>query len=213
MSTGKTETKVPATLQLATSRMLKSFTITAYITVIGIGAVLFATVFAKSLPDGRTLQIRTPTFIAFFVAVAIVLAAGVYLWIGMLYFLLKVDRSSPLSKVIWLLALLFFNSWAAAVYFFAVYRKLAPRTYCGGQATFGAPKSSTMNNRENPFKIGDKAIFSPDEHAIGWSWSSFDRLRIHPGDIGVVTQITEGAYLYLDDGRGGFHWECFKKVT
>src|SRR5271155_4782783 len=74
-------------------------------------------------------------------------------------------------------------------------------------------KNSKMNNRENPFKIGDKVIFSPAEHTIGWSWSSFDRLRIHPGDIGVVTQITEGAYLYLDDGRGGFHWGCFKKVT
>ena len=70
-----------------------------------------------------------------------------------------------------------------------------------------------MNNQENPFKIGDTVIFSPDEHTIGWSWPSFDRLSIHPGDIGVVTQITEGAYLYLDDGRGGFHWECFKKVT
>jgi hypothetical protein len=87
------------------------------------------------------------------------------------------------------------------------------RTYRASPATLSVPKNSTMNNRENPFKIGDRVIFSPDKHTIGWSWSSCDRLRIHPGDIGVVTQTTEGAYLYLDDRRGGFHWEYFKKVT
>jgi hypothetical protein len=129
MSISKIETKASATLQPATSRTLKGFTIAAYITIIGIVGVLLATVFAKSLPDGHTVPIRMPTFVVFFVAVAIMIAAGVYLWIGMLYFLLKVDRRSLLSKVIWLLALLFFNSWAAVVYFFAVYRGRASRTY------------------------------------------------------------------------------------
>jgi ATP-dependent exoDNAse (exonuclease V) alpha subunit len=66
-----------------------------------------------------------------------------------------------------------------------------------------------MNRPCNPFKIGDKVVFTPDEHAIGWTWSSFDRLRLKPGDIGVVTKIVEDA-LYIDDGRGGFSWECFK---
>lgn len=64
----------------------------------------------------------------------------------------------------------------------------------------------------NPFKIGDRVIFSPSEHDIGWTWSSFDRLRIHPGDIGIVTRIEKENCLYLDDDRGGFHWECFKKA-
>jgi len=135
MSTGKIETKASATSQLATSRTLKSFTVAAYITVIGIGGVLLTTVFAKTLPDGHAIPIRMPTFVVFFVAVAIMLAAGVYLWIGMLYFLLKVDRRSPLSKIIWLLALLFFNAWAATVYFFAVYRGRASRTYRTIQAS------------------------------------------------------------------------------
>jgi len=68
------------------------------------------------------------------------------------------------------------------------------------------------NKSKNPFKIGDRVVFSPDKRTIGWSWPSFDRLRLKPGDIGVVTRIEKDMYLYLDDERGGFHWECFKKV-
>jgi hypothetical protein len=64
-----------------------------------------------------------------------------------------------------------------------------------------------------PFKIGDRVVFSPDERTIGWSWATFDRVRLKPGDVGVVTEIKDGVYLYLDDGRGGFHWECFKAAT
>ncbi len=66
-----------------------------------------------------------------------------------------------------------------------------------------------MNDRRNPFKLGDKVIFSPDARAIGWTYSSFDRLRIQPGDVGVVTKIDEDV-VFIDDGRGGFSWECFK---
>lgn len=65
----------------------------------------------------------------------------------------------------------------------------------------------------NPFKIGDQVTFAPDDHTVGWSWSSFDRLRLHPGDTGIITRISKEDYLYLDDDRGGFHWECFKKGT
>jgi hypothetical protein len=64
----------------------------------------------------------------------------------------------------------------------------------------------------NPFNLGDRVRFSPDEHAIGWSWPSFERLRLKPGDIGLVTRIDKDLYLYLDDERGGFHWECFEEV-
>jgi hypothetical protein len=46
----------------------------------------------------------------------------------------------------------------------------------------------------------------------GWEWPTFDRVRLKPGNIGVITRIDKGMYLYLDDERGGFHWECFKKV-
>ena len=33
----------------------------------------------------------------------------------------------------------------------------------------------------NPFKVGDKVVFDPDRRTIGLTYSSFDRLRIHPG--------------------------------
>jgi len=66
--------------------------------------------------------------------------------------------------------------------------------------------------RDCPFKIGDQVSFAPDEHATGWSWSSFERVRLKPGDNGIVTRISKEMYLYLDDERGGFHWECFKKA-
>jgi hypothetical protein len=64
----------------------------------------------------------------------------------------------------------------------------------------------------NPFEIGDEVRFEPSERAIGLSWSSFDTVRLHPGETRIVTRISEDGYLYLDDERGGFHWECFKRI-
>jgi hypothetical protein len=63
----------------------------------------------------------------------------------------------------------------------------------------------------NPFKIGERVAFVPNERVVGWSYPTFERLRLKPGDVGIITRIEEGAYIYLDDGRGGFHWECFKR--
>jgi len=67
----------------------------------------------------------------------------------------------------------------------------------------------TTEQADNPFKIGDRVVFAPNEHAIGWAWSGFDRLRLKPGDEGIVTRI-ENDSLMIDDERGGFHWKCFK---
>lgn len=71
-----------------------------------------------------------------------------------------------------------------------------------------------MNDTQtmNPFHLGDRVTFVPDDRTVGWAGSSFDRLRLKPGDTGTVTRIDQGAYLYLDDDRGGFHWKCFKKA-
>jgi hypothetical protein len=66
-----------------------------------------------------------------------------------------------------------------------------------------------MNSAGNPFKIGDQVVFDPDERTIGWTWSSFDRLRIHPGSVGTVTKIVDGA-IYTEDSCGGFAWQCFR---
>jgi hypothetical protein len=69
---------------------------------------------------------------------------------------------------------------------------------------------SAATGQGNPFRLGDRVVFVPDEHASGWAWSSFERVRLKPGDAGVVTRIADDSYLYLDDERGGFHWECFR---
>ena len=75
----------------------------------------------------------------------------------------------------------------------------------------------TETQPTNPFRIGDRVTFAPGDHAVGWSWSSFDRLKLKPGDTGIITRISNGIsngmYVYLDGDRGGFHWECFKKTT
>ncbi len=63
-----------------------------------------------------------------------------------------------------------------------------------------------------PFKNGDRVRFAPDEHAYGWTWPSFERMRMQPGDCGIITRIEKNAYLYLDDDRGGLHWECFERA-
>lgn len=65
----------------------------------------------------------------------------------------------------------------------------------------------------SPFQIGDLVTFSPDDRTVGCAGTSLDRLRLQPGDTGTVTRIEQGVYLYLDDDRGGFHWECFKKAA
>ncbi len=67
----------------------------------------------------------------------------------------------------------------------------------------------TEDDRKCPFKIGDRVRFCPDERTIGWTYATFDRVRLKPGDTGTVTRIEGGQYLFLDDERGGFHWECF----
>ena len=66
-----------------------------------------------------------------------------------------------------------------------------------------------MNSPGNPFKIGDKVMFDSDARTIGWTGSSFDRLRIQPHNNGLVTKIVDDM-IFIDDGRGGFAWQCFK---
>jgi hypothetical protein len=63
----------------------------------------------------------------------------------------------------------------------------------------------------NPFSVGDRVTFAPDDHTIGWTYPSFDELRIHPGDTGAVTRIVNDL-IYIDDDRGGFSWYCWKNA-
>jgi ATP-dependent exoDNAse (exonuclease V) alpha subunit len=62
----------------------------------------------------------------------------------------------------------------------------------------------------NPFQIGDKVVFAPNDHALGWSCMSLDKFRIYPGDAGTISKISDDSYLYIEDDRGGFHWECWQ---
>jgi hypothetical protein len=64
-------------------------------------------------------------------------------------------------------------------------------------------------DQDCPFEVGDSVVFSPDERAVGWSYPMFNRVRLSPGDEGVITRIEKGQYVFLDDDRGGFHWRCF----
>jgi hypothetical protein len=64
-----------------------------------------------------------------------------------------------------------------------------------------------------PFKIGDRVTFLPDERTYGWTWPLFEVMRLKPGDSGKVTRIAQDMYLYLDNERGGMHWECFKPIA
>ena len=66
-------------------------------------------------------------------------------------------------------------------------------------------------NKSCPFKIGDRVMFLPDKHTYGWTGPSFERLRLKPGETGVITRIDKETYIFLDDDRGGLHWECFQK--
>lgn len=70
----------------------------------------------------------------------------------------------------------------------------------------------TEEQRSSPFKIGEHVEFAPSEHAYGWTCHSFERIRLKTGDLGIVTRIEGEVYLFLDDDRGGLHWECFKRA-
>jgi hypothetical protein len=36
-------------------------------------------------------------------------------------------------------------------------------------------------------------------------------MRLKPGDTAIITRIDKDVYLFLDDDRGGLHWECFER--
>lgn len=72
----------------------------------------------------------------------------------------------------------------------------------------------------NPFKVGDKVRFVPNERAQGWSW--FGPGTIQLNDIGIVRRIKDQNYLYITQTNcaesssvevGGFHWECFERMS
>jgi hypothetical protein len=73
-----------------------------------------------------------------------------------------------------------------------------------------------MSLPSNPFRVGERVQFVPDERAQGWSW--FGPGTIQPNDIGIVSRLQDRDYIFFKrDGLessevGGFHWECFRKA-
>jgi hypothetical protein len=66
---------------------------------------------------------------------------------------------------------------------------------------------------ECPFNVGDRVVFAPDERTKGWQGEAFDRFGVHEGDKGVIARIEGGQYVWLENDRGGFHWQCFKRIS
>ncbi len=109
-------------------RLRRSFTYAAYITIFGLLAGFVETILSMTvLRDFETMKISMAAFILFFVAVTILLAAGFYLWVGMMFFLFKVDRRSLFSKCLLLPFFIIGNTLTATLYYFFVYREIGRR--------------------------------------------------------------------------------------
>jgi len=79
-------------------------------------------------------------------------------------------------------------------------------------------ESTKVDSLSNPFQLGDKVRFVPNERARGWS--CFGPETIQPDDIGIVSRIQNDAYLYIkliadhpdSPEVGGFQWQCFRRA-
>lgn len=66
-----------------------------------------------------------------------------------------------------------------------------------------------LSNQACPFRLGDRVVFSPSDRAFGWSYPTFDRIRLKPGDVGTVTRIDKEAYIYVDDDVYSYVYDRF----
>lgn len=100
------------------------FLISAYATLIVFLLTLGAVLLGDALfPNNGRVPISWLAFALFFTCILVGCVAEVYLWVGMLFFFFQVDRRSFASRGLWLVALIGANAWAAAVYYFVVYRQ------------------------------------------------------------------------------------------
>ena len=106
----------------------KGFLISGYITLLVIALVVTIVLFGDNfLPGGGRAPIGWFPFALFLLCILVMFIAEAYLWVGMLFFLCQVDRGSLLSRCLWFLALVVANAWAAALYYFTVYRPFLTR--------------------------------------------------------------------------------------
>ena len=67
--------------------------------------------------------------------------------------------------------------------------------------------------RGNPFHVGDRVVFTPDQRTVGWYQHSFERRAIYPGYEGTVTR-TDGDQVELDGkSDAAMHWSQFRAAA
>lgn len=67
-----------------------------------------------------------------------------------------------------------------------------------------------MSNQDNPFKVGDRVVFTPEERTIGWYQHSFERWAIYPGYEGDVTRIDTDQVELDTKTESAMHWSQFR---
>lgn len=91
--------------------------------------VFAATIFAPDNtftfpPTSRVITL----FLSAFMVVAALISASLFLWIGMLHFLIVYDGRSAARKGLWFLIMLLGLSYGAAIYYWIVFRRFLPNT-------------------------------------------------------------------------------------
>jgi hypothetical protein len=106
-------------------RLRTSFTYAAYITIFGLLAGFALTVLSMTVyRDVETFPVPTLVGVLLISLVAILFAASLYFWLGMMFFLLKFDRRSVLSKCALFPLFLLGTTLTASIYYFLVYREI-----------------------------------------------------------------------------------------
>lgn len=66
---------------------------------------------------------------------------------------------------------------------------------------------------QNPFKIGDRVVFAPDERTTGWYQHSFERWGMLPGDEGIVTRILGDKVEINNNPNTMLHWTQYRMAN
>ena len=69
-----------------------------------------------------------------------------------------------------------------------------------------------MEQPQCPYRVGDFVRFTPSERTRGL-YQDIERFGVRPGEIGVITEIRNGCYLFFANGSGGWPWNEFSAVN
>ncbi len=104
------------------------FLIAAWVTAISFIAVATLTTMdvAQAL-DVEDWHVGIRTFWIVFCLLATSIVLQLYLWLGMMWFLIRYDKNSCLAKGLWMVLVLCGMSYGAAIYYFVSYRRVLKR--------------------------------------------------------------------------------------